>query len=85
MIHNIQDAFTFKSAKKSPIVLRMIVLVFAMVCGVYICTICLKQISTSNTSEFLDVQVIQRPCPQANIEPWEIPYVHYPKPKTYSR
>ncbi|PNY09894.1 nodulation protein H-like [Trifolium pratense] len=29
--------------------------------------------------------VVQKPCPEPNIEPWEIPYVHYPNPKTYSR
>ncbi|MBA0833583.1 hypothetical protein Goarm_006015, partial [Gossypium armourianum] len=56
-----------------------------MVCGVYICTICLKQISTGSTTEFLNFRVVQKPCPEPNIEPWEIPYVHYPNPKTYSR
>ncbi|PPD69660.1 hypothetical protein GOBAR_DD33461 [Gossypium barbadense] len=30
-------------------------------------------------------KVVQKPCPEPNIEPWEIPYVHYPNPKTYSR
>ncbi|KAJ4716354.1 Sulfotransferase [Melia azedarach] len=80
-----KDAFILKSPKKSPLVLRMIVLVLVMVCGVYICSVCLKQISTRTKSEFLNVQVIERPCPEPNIEPWEIPYVHYPKPKTYSR
>lgn len=85
VICNLQDAFILKSPKKSPLVLRMIVLVLVMVCGVYICSVCLKQISTRTKSEFLNVQVIERPCPEPNIEPWEIPYVHYPKPKTYSR
>ncbi|MBA0815584.1 hypothetical protein Gohar_000346, partial [Gossypium harknessii] len=63
----------------------MVVLLFVMVCGVYIFSICLKQISTSSTSEFLNIGVIQKPCPEPNIEPWEIPYVHYPNPKTFSR
>ncbi|KAK1561147.1 hypothetical protein Q3G72_034981 [Acer saccharum] len=80
-----KDTFSLKSPKKSPLVLRMIVLMFAMVCGVYICSICLKQIGTRTTNEFLNVEEPQRPCPEPNIEPWEIPYVHYPKPKTYSR
>jgi len=63
----------------------MVVLVFAMVCGVYICSICLKQIGIRTNPGFLNVEVIERPCPEPNIEPWEIPYVHYPQPKTYSR
>ncbi|KAL9415086.1 hypothetical protein AB3S75_043373 [Citrus x aurantiifolia] len=80
-----KDTFNLKSPKKSPLLLRMLVLVFVMVCGVYICSVCVKQISARTKSEFLNVQVIERPCPVPNIEPWEIPYVHYPKPKTYSR
>ncbi|KAH7575203.1 hypothetical protein JRO89_XS02G0062100 [Xanthoceras sorbifolium] len=85
VIDNLQETFMLKSPKKSPLVLRMVVLMFAMVCGVYICSICLKQIGTRTTNEFLNVKVTQRPCPEPNIEPWEIPYVHYPKPITYSR
>ncbi|XVE49170.1 hypothetical protein DITRI_Ditri01bG0060800 [Diplodiscus trichospermus] len=80
-----KDSFILKSPKKSLLVLRMVVLLFVMVCGVFICSICLRQISISSTSEFLNIGVIQKPCPEPNIEPWEIPYVHYPNPKTYSR
>ncbi|KAF8377520.1 hypothetical protein HHK36_030902 [Tetracentron sinense] len=80
-----KDTLIIKAPKKSPLVLRMIVLMFAMVCGVYICTICLKQISTHSKNKFLNVQVLQRPCHASGIEQWEIPYIHYPKPKTYSR
>ncbi|KAK4563050.1 hypothetical protein RGQ29_005513 [Quercus rubra] len=80
-----KDVFITKAPKKSPLVLRMIVLVFAMVCGVYICSICVKQISTRSKAGFLNIPVIQKACPEPNIEPWEIPYVHHPKPKTYSR
>lgn len=80
-----KDSFIIKAPKKSPLALRMVVLVFAMVCGVYICSICLKQIGIRTNPGFLNVEVIERPCPEPNIEPWEIPYVHYPRPKTYSR
>ncbi|KAI4298442.1 hypothetical protein L6164_032001 [Bauhinia variegata] len=80
-----KDIFLIKASKKSTLVWRMAVLVIAMACGVYICSICLKQISTRNKTGFLDIKVVKRPCPEPNIEPWEIPYVHYPKPKTYSR
>ncbi|GKV22475.1 hypothetical protein SLEP1_g32343 [Rubroshorea leprosula] len=80
-----KDSFLLKSPKRSPLVLRMVVLVFVMVCGVYIFTICLKQISSGTKDGLLKVEVIERACPEPNIEPWEIPYVHYPKPKTFSR
>ncbi|KAL4302097.1 hypothetical protein GQ457_10G021000 [Hibiscus cannabinus] len=80
-----KDSFILKLPKKSPLVLRMVVLLFVMVCGVYICSICLKQISSGSTREFLNIGVIQKPCPEPNIEPWEIPHVHYPNPKTFSR
>lgn len=80
-----KDSFVFKAPKKSPLVLRMIVLVFAMVCGVYICSICLKQISTTATTGFLNVQLTERPCEKPNIEPSEVRYVHFPKPISYSR
>ncbi|XP_048231444.1 nodulation protein H isoform X2 [Ricinus communis] len=80
-----KDAFIIKSPKKSPLVLRMVVLAFVMVCGVYICSICLKQISISTNPGIFSLGVIEKPCPEPNIQPWEIPYVHYPKPKTYSR
>ncbi|XP_010268907.1 PREDICTED: uncharacterized protein LOC104605719 isoform X2 [Nelumbo nucifera] len=78
-----KDALIIKPPKKSPLVLRMVVLMFAMVCGVYICSICLKQINTH--TKMVSVQVIDRPCHASRIEEWEIPYVHYPKPNTYSR
>uniref|UniRef100_A0A5B6ZNV6 Sulfotransferase n=1 Tax=Davidia involucrata TaxID=16924 RepID=A0A5B6ZNV6_DAVIN len=81
----IKDSLIIKAPKKSPLVLRMIVLTFAMACGVYICSICLKQISTRTKAGFLNVQVVERPCELPNIEPREKPYVHYPKPKTFSR
>ncbi|KAF4391585.1 hypothetical protein G4B88_030736 [Cannabis sativa] len=80
-----KDVLLIKAPKKSPLVLRMIVLVFAMVCGVYICSICLKQVSTRNKVGYLNLQVIEKPCQEPNIESLETPLVHYPKPKNYSR
>ncbi|KAJ4844752.1 hypothetical protein Tsubulata_003448, partial [Turnera subulata] len=81
----LKDSFVLKAPKKSPLVLRMVVLVFAMVCGVYICTICLKQLGVSTNSSIFSAEAFDKPCPEPVIEPWEIPYVHYPQPKTYSR
>ncbi|GLU17187.1 hypothetical protein SLE2022_335790 [Rubroshorea leprosula] len=80
-----KDSFLLKSPKKSPLVLRMVVLMFVMVCGVYIFSICLKQISTGTKDGILKVEMFERPCPEPHIEPWEIPYVHHPKSRTFSR
>ncbi|XP_054786294.1 uncharacterized protein LOC129292707 [Prosopis cineraria] len=80
-----KDIFLLKTFKKSTIVWRMVVLVLAMVCGVYICTICVKQVGVQTETVILDIQRTERACPEPIIEPWEIPYVHYPKPKTYDR
>ncbi|KAL6963969.1 hypothetical protein U1Q18_034974 [Sarracenia purpurea var. burkii] len=81
----IRDTLITRAQKKSPLALRLIVLTLAMLCGIYICSICLKQINVGKNVGFLNVQVIPRPCELPNIEPWEKLYVHYPQPKTFSR
>ncbi|KAI4367624.1 hypothetical protein MLD38_023339 [Melastoma candidum] len=81
-----RDSFGLKSSKKNPLLLRMILLMLAMVCGIYICSICLKQIGvTPSMSRVFSVQVTKSSCPEPTVEPWEIPYLHYPNPETYSR
>ncbi|POO02777.1 Sulfotransferase domain containing protein [Trema orientale] len=80
-----QDAIIIKTPKKSPLLLRMIVLVFAMVCGVYICSICLKQISVQTKIKYQTIQVIERPCLDNGIRLLENPSGHYPIPKTFNR
>ncbi|KAF9622481.1 hypothetical protein IFM89_031885 [Coptis chinensis] len=80
-----KDFVITKTPKKSPLVLRTVVLIFSMVCGVYICSICLKQISAFRKPKLIDIQAIHQPCYASGLEQWEIPYVHFPKPYTYSR
>ncbi|KAI3446016.1 hypothetical protein Pfo_002681 [Paulownia fortunei] len=80
-----KDSLIVKHPKKNPLALRMVVLIFVMVCGVFICSICLRQIGGWSTGRLLSVQVLGRPCEAADIEPSEKPYVHFPKPKTFSR
>ncbi|XP_050229557.1 uncharacterized protein LOC126678698 isoform X2 [Mercurialis annua] len=79
------DSLVIKAPKKSPLVLRLVVLAFAMICGVYICSICLKQIDPHTASKLLKFEIFDQPCNNSDIQPWEIPYVHYPKPQTFSR
>ncbi|WJX34821.1 hypothetical protein P8452_22895 [Trifolium repens] len=36
--------------------------------------------------ELLGISVFKQPCPPPSaVEEWELPYLHYPEPKTYSR
>ena len=82
---NFQDPLVVKAPKKSPLVSRLVVLAFAMICGVYICSICLKQIGPHTMARILNFQIFDQECNKSGIEPWELPYVHYPKPETFRR
>ncbi|PIN12811.1 hypothetical protein CDL12_14574 [Handroanthus impetiginosus] len=83
----IKDIFVPKASKRAP--LRTVVLIFAVVCGLYIFSICIKQ----QTNIFrqpnpLQIQVIDRrnrACRNTQIEEEDIPYVHFPKPEAFSR
>ncbi|CAN4107680.1 unnamed protein product [Withania somnifera] len=56
-----------------------------MICGIYICSICLKQIGSHSSGSLTTVHVVERPCETTNVDPSEKPYMHFPKPKTFSR
>ncbi|KAJ4965810.1 hypothetical protein NE237_017659 [Protea cynaroides] len=45
----------------------------------------LSKIRTHAKARFLSLEAVQRPCSLLDIDPREIPYVHYPKPNTYDR
>ncbi|XP_044511108.1 nodulation protein H-like [Mangifera indica] len=80
-----KDALLIKTPKKSPLVFRgTVLLIFAMVCGIYICSICLKQMSHTKTKP-LNIKFIDHSCQADNIEQSETPFVHYPNPVTFSR
>ncbi|XP_022858610.1 uncharacterized protein LOC111379471, partial [Olea europaea var. sylvestris] len=82
-----QDALVVKAPKRNPLILRMVVLLFAMVCGLYIFSFCINQTNRDNNP--LKIQVIDRRrnwhCRTAQIQEWDIPYVHFPEPQTFSR
>ncbi|KAF5736129.1 hypothetical protein HS088_TW14G00264 [Tripterygium wilfordii] len=80
-----KDTLIIKPHKKSPMLLRMMVLLFAMICGVLICSICLKQISNNTNIKLQDIQVLDRPPHDIGPQQLGIPWVHYPKPQTFSR
>ncbi|KAF3568135.1 hypothetical protein DY000_02015275 [Brassica cretica] len=59
-----------KQSKRSHLFLKMIVLVFAMVCGLYICSVYLNQFSVQ-TSQLVRTRITTR--------------IQYPKPETFNR
>ncbi|GFP96930.1 nodulation protein h [Phtheirospermum japonicum] len=63
----------------------MLVLVFAMVCGAYIFSVCAKQINGQTSTKSLNVEVNWSHCHDHDIDRSRIPYLHYPKPTTFSR
>ncbi|XP_042037133.1 nodulation protein H-like [Salvia splendens] len=74
-----KDSIIIKPPKKSPASMRMLVLVFAMACGIYICSVCLKQ------TKYRDIEVSQRQCLDSAISRPQTPIWHYPKPTSFSR
>ncbi|XP_057730276.1 uncharacterized protein LOC130945582 isoform X1 [Arachis stenosperma] len=79
-----KDVLVIKAQKKSPLVLRMSVLVFSMVCGVFICCVCLKQISTQARTKLLELQTIQNPSSQSVLKITDT-HLHYPNPVSFNR
>ncbi|KMZ61727.1 P-loop containing nucleoside triphosphate hydrolases superfamilyprotein [Zostera marina] len=79
-----KDVSVVRSPRKSPLVLRMIVLAFVMLCGIYISSICLKQLGF-NLRPNLSVQVTNKRCPNPSIAHSDLHLLHYPNPLTYTR
>ncbi|XP_042403599.1 uncharacterized protein LOC121993001 [Zingiber officinale] len=74
-----------KPPKKSHLALRMFVLSVAMICGVYICLVCLKQIGNQSVPRVMKFEVTEESCYNPGISPSEISYLHYQKPSTFRR
>lgn len=80
-----QGTIIIKAPKKSSPLLRMGLVVLAMVCGVFIFCVCVNQSNTDKQHKFLNLEVIERGCHDLDIDRSRIPYLHYPKPRTFSR
>ncbi|CAH9144821.1 unnamed protein product [Cuscuta epithymum] len=64
-----------------------VVMLFAVVCGVYIISICMRQTTNLRSIGSLSIPLIDPKCsiPSSNVQKWEIPLQHFPKPQTFSR
>uniref|UniRef100_A0A0E0KEM7 Sulfotransferase n=1 Tax=Oryza punctata TaxID=4537 RepID=A0A0E0KEM7_ORYPU len=80
-----KDALIVKSSKKSPLALRMVVFAMTMICGIFICTMCMKQLGSDSLSRIVKIEVAEQLCNKSAIPPSEVHFVHYPQPITYSR
>ncbi|KAF1871411.1 hypothetical protein Lal_00020204 [Lupinus albus] len=63
----------------------LVVLFVAVVCGVYIFSICVEQIGVSTNTNVLRLGLLNQPCPPSSVDESEVPYLHYPEPETYTR
>ncbi|KAJ0750249.1 hypothetical protein HanLR1_Chr05g0179691 [Helianthus annuus] len=80
-----QDMLIIGPPVKKSLVLRISLVAFVMVCGVFMCSIGLKQISNFTKAGFIDAKVVEQHCEVPVVEKWERSYVHFPKPTTFSR
>ncbi|XP_071703130.1 uncharacterized protein [Rutidosis leptorrhynchoides] len=80
-----KDTLTIRPPKKASLVLRLIFSAFAMACGIYICSIFLKQMNLQTKNKLLFFEDFERPCYDTVVDRSQIPYLHYPKPKTFNR
>ncbi|XP_020274966.1 uncharacterized protein LOC109849530 isoform X1 [Asparagus officinalis] len=81
------STYSFKTSKWSPLPLRVVLLTFVMIFGVYVCSVYLKQISLQKYPVDISFssEKTKLSCNSHDIPPEEIPYVHFPQPKTFSR
>ncbi|XP_027908802.1 uncharacterized protein LOC114168247 [Vigna unguiculata] len=80
-----KEILVMKPPKRSPLLLRTAVVMFSMVCGVFIFSACLKQISTQARTTFVDFKVIDNHS-HGRLKLMNTPHLlHYPKPLSFSR
>ncbi|ESW27931.1 hypothetical protein PHAVU_003G245000 [Phaseolus vulgaris] len=79
----LNDILVTKPPKKSPLLLRMSVLIFSMVCGVFICSVCLKQVSTHARTILMELQS-EKPS-RNRLGLTDVPLLHYPNPVSFNR
>ncbi|GAA0149420.1 hypothetical protein LIER_08595 [Lithospermum erythrorhizon] len=80
-----KESLVIKPPKRTPAMSRMIVFVIAMSCSLYICSVSLKQTKVSAKRKLVDIEFTHKSCHDDWVDRSQIPYLHYPKPATFSR
>lgn len=80
------NTYSLKISKGSSLPLRGVLLIFVTVFGVYICAACLRQTSLLRHPDYISFSTrkAEQDC-DLHVPPDEIPYVHFPQPKTFRR
>ncbi|KAL2318614.1 hypothetical protein Fmac_032490 [Flemingia macrophylla] len=84
----LKDSIDIKLVKKFPSTLmRWVLLLVVATCGIYSCSIINLEKPTwvHTNTKVIELKVINQSCHPSSVEEWEIPYLHYPQPKTYKR
>lgn len=63
----------------------MVVFAAVIICSVYICFVCLKQTREQSEPHIARIKLTEKTCLDLGISESQLRYIHYPKPKTYSR
>lgn len=81
------SAFLFKTSKRSSVPLRVVLVLFVTIFGVFVFTVCIKQITIENKSNniALTSEKERSHCSLHASAQEELPHIHFPRPKTYSR
>ncbi|GLJ59717.1 hypothetical protein SUGI_1520690 [Cryptomeria japonica] len=83
-----KDLLVGKTSKKSPLLRRMILLIFTALLGIYICFICIKQSNTDVKTKYVlphQKKMKDHSCQISPAVSQENVYIHYPQPRTYNR
>lgn len=81
------NGYSFKTSRWSSLPLRVILVVFVTIFGVYICYVSMNQITVVRKprSMLFATEKAESHCEMHDLSPSEIPFLHFPLPKTYSR
>ncbi|XP_020586737.1 uncharacterized protein LOC110028983 isoform X2 [Phalaenopsis equestris] len=79
------NSLIIKAPKKSPAVLRMVVLAAVILCSIYICFVCLKQTREHSVPHTEKIKLTEKTCHYPTFSESQLRYVNYPRPTIYSR
>ncbi|XP_020231853.1 uncharacterized protein LOC109812322 [Cajanus cajan] len=81
-----KGSMDIKYIKKFPSTLRLVVLLMVAICGIYICSVNFdKPTRVRTNTNLMELKFTNQSCYPSGVEEWEVPYLHYPQPKTYNR
>ncbi|KAL8514366.1 hypothetical protein ACS0TY_013471 [Phlomoides rotata] len=77
-----------KASKRSPLILRMVILILSIISALFIFSICINQTHKFPQFNPLRIQTMDHRtqlCRDAPVQDLDLPYLHFPQPQTFSR